>query len=133
MEHNQPLEMLATQLAQEAAVNKVYGEPVITQGKTIIPVAKIVMGLGGGTGKKYRKDIAATEPKEQNSNAESGGGGSGGGAVATPMGVFEITEKNTRYIPANGAKFFILGVIAGAVIGSLLTGRKATYSNMKQQ
>ena len=33
-----------------ANVKAVYGEPIAAQGKTVIPVAKIIYGYGGGAG-----------------------------------------------------------------------------------
>ncbi|MBX9781715.1 MAG: hypothetical protein K2X48_00340 [Chitinophagaceae bacterium] len=130
MENNQSFETLAAHIAQDASVKNVYGEPVVTQGKTIIPVAKIVMGMGGGFGKKLRSNESETDSTKANGDGAAGSGG-GGGAVATPQGVFEITEKHTRFIPANGAKYFIAGGILGALAGSLLLRRRATTADKK--
>lgn len=124
MENNKSFETLTAHLAQEITVKKVYGEPVVTQGKTIIPVAKIVMGMGTGSGKKHSSNGSAKGLKEGSSDADTGSG-SGGGAIATPQGVFEITETRTRYIPANAAKFFIIGGVIGALIGGLLLRKRA--------
>lgn len=124
MENNKSFETLTAHLAQEITVKKVYGEPVVTQGKTIIPVAKIVLGMGTGTGKKYNNKANPKVLKEGNTDADTGSG-SGGGAIAIPQGVFEITEARTRYIPANAAKFFIIGGIIGAVIGGFLLRKRA--------
>ena len=33
-----------------ANVKAVYGEPIAAQGKTVIPVAKLIYGFGGGAG-----------------------------------------------------------------------------------
>ena len=57
----------------EATVKTVYGEPIEAQGKTIIPVARIVFGFGAGTGTGGDKD----------STARGEGGGRDGGARAT--------------------------------------------------
>jgi uncharacterized spore protein YtfJ len=131
MENNKSFETLTAYLAQEITVKKVYGEPVVTQGKTIIPVAKIVMGMGTGTGKKHNSIGNAKVSKEKGSDADTGSG-SGGGAIATPQGVFEITENRTRYIPANAAKFFILGGVIGAVIGGFLLRKRVRYNDKKK-
>jgi uncharacterized spore protein YtfJ len=41
---------LAERLQGSATVRAVFGEPISAQGKTIIPVAKIGLGFGGGSG-----------------------------------------------------------------------------------
>jgi uncharacterized spore protein YtfJ len=37
-------------LQNSAVVKSVFGQPVSAQGKTIIPVARIAYGFGGGSG-----------------------------------------------------------------------------------
>lgn len=49
-----------------ANVKAVYGEPVAAQGRTIIPVAKIIYGYGGGAG---------TGGVGSSGRGEGGGGG----------------------------------------------------------
>ena len=60
MENINFLENLATRLGQTATVKNVYGEPIVAGDKTIIPVAQIMYGFGGGYGqgqkpKKFKK------------------------------------------------------------------------------
>jgi len=57
MENINFLETLAQRLGQTATVKNVYGEPVAAGDKTIIPVAQIIYGFGGGYGygRKPRK------------------------------------------------------------------------------
>ena len=50
MENINFLETLATRLGQTATVKNVYGEPIIAGDKTIIPVALVMYGFGGGYG-----------------------------------------------------------------------------------
>jgi len=57
-----------------AAVKAVYGEPIEAQGKTIIPVAKVVYGFGGGYG-------------ETGKDKKEGADKEGGGAGASPRDV----------------------------------------------
>lgn len=114
------LETLAEKFGQNASVKNVYGEPVTTQGRTIIPVAKIAMGLGGGHGQKNgnRKNAAVNgQPDDHKGEGEGGGGG----MIATAKGVYEVTSKCTRFIPANAARQLFtmaaLAFVAGRWVG----------------
>src|ERR1700744_6387059 len=84
-----------------ANVKATYGEPIAAQGKTIIPVTKIIYGYGGGAGTGGVGD----------SRARGEGGGGGGGARAIPVGVVEVSEQQTRFIPITDRR-----KLAGAVV-----------------
>jgi uncharacterized spore protein YtfJ len=71
-----------------ATVRNVYGEPVSTGNRTVIPVARIAYGFGGGGGGGRPNQ----EPQEF-------GGGGGGRVSAVPVGIIEITPESTRFIP----------------------------------
>src|SRR5580700_5900375 len=110
-----PKEMLATivdHFAVTAQVQNVFGDPIESHGKTIIPVASVCyrLGAGGGGG-------ADTESEKVN-----GGGGGGGIVRATPIGVVEITEAGARFV-----RFFdpqmATGLVAGGIIVGLLLRR----------
>ena len=74
------LNSIIERLNSSAKVQSVFGEPIAANGKTIIPVARVAYGFGGGAGEAMRE-------------------GGGGGVVATPLGVFEITDGRTRFVP----------------------------------
>lgn len=105
------LEPIAEKLQSGANVRAVYGDPVEAHGKTIIPVAKVAYGFGGGFGKK---DTGGGEPAKDE-------GGAGGGAAAKPIGVIEVSEEGTRYVPIHSGKklagILALGFIVGYLIG----------------
>ncbi len=105
------LEPIAEKLQSGTNVRAVYGDPVEAHGKTIIPVAKVAYGFGGGFGKK---DTGDGEPDKDE-------GGAGGGAAANPVGVIEVSEEGTRYIPIHSGKklagILALGFIVGYLIG----------------
>jgi uncharacterized spore protein YtfJ len=86
------LERLAEKLGAKASVSAVFGEPVTREGITIIPVAKVAFGFGGGVGRGLRQSDVA-----QNDVAQGGGGG--GGASAAPAGYIEITDGNAVFKP----------------------------------
>jgi len=69
-----------------ANVKAVYGEPIAAQGKTIIPVVKVMYAFGGGGG----------TGGAGNSVARGEGGGGGGGARTIPVGVVEVSDLGTR-------------------------------------
>jgi uncharacterized spore protein YtfJ len=112
------LETVSKQFGQNASVKNVYGEPILAQGKTIIPVAKIAMGLGGGQGQsngKYKKQ--QDNPPQPADNKGGFGGGAGGGMIATAKGVYEVTGKCTRYIPANATKQLLVAAGIAFIVG----------------
>ena len=49
------LESMFEPLTRSASVKSVYGEAISANGKTIIPVARIAYGFGGGRGRKHRE------------------------------------------------------------------------------
>ncbi len=95
-----------------ASVKAVYGDPIEAQGKTIIPVAKVMYGFGGGFGETV---------KEKKNGTDKEGGGAGGGVRAKPVGVIEITQEDTRFVPCTDGKKYaallMLGFIVGFFIG----------------
>jgi uncharacterized spore protein YtfJ len=102
---------LSERLRQSATVTTVYGEPVVAEGKTVIPVARVAYGFGGGSG--VRPGV--------NGDAAREGGGGGGGVMASPAGAIEITPEGTRFVAfdtwrraaAAAAVGFALGYLAG--------------------
>ncbi|MDA8322186.1 MAG: spore germination protein GerW family protein [Actinomycetota bacterium] len=91
---------LADQLGGKASVRAAYGDPVVGEGVTVIPVARVGFGFGGGLGR------GPARPRRQRRNgpepAAPGtgeGGGGGGGAEARPLGFIEIRDGSARYRP----------------------------------
>jgi len=106
-----PFEEVFRSVIDHAGAKTVYGEPVSIHGKLILPVAKLRYGFGGGSGR--------------NRNSDHHGGGGGGGLVAKPVGVVEVTESDTRFIPVT-SNWSLAGAIGlGAALGFLLARRIA--------
>ncbi len=103
-------------LRTSASVKTVYGEPVVIDGKTIIPVAKVAYGFGGGTGSKH---IPAAEPGKEPAAAEAGEG-AGGGVSAKPMGVVEISGQETKWVPFGQTKKLAMAAVIGSGLGLML-------------
>jgi len=81
------LEGVADRLSVAASVRAVFGESVEHDGITVIPVAKVRIGFGGGTG----SEIDAGNKRE--------GGGGGGGGDARPAGFIELSNGRAVYRP----------------------------------
>jgi uncharacterized spore protein YtfJ len=108
------IETLAERLGAAANVKSVYGEPITAGGRTVIPVAVVAYGFGGGTGKGKR-------PGNDDSPE---GGGAGGGMRAQPAGVLEITPEGTRFIGLHPWRPLAAAALAGFVFGALLARRQ---------
>jgi len=93
-------------LTRSASVTAVYGEAISANDKTIIPVARIAYGFGGGRGRKHHE---GDSPE---------GEAAGGGVYAVPIGVVEVTDAGTRFIALNDkrklAGVLMLGFCLGA-------------------
>jgi uncharacterized spore protein YtfJ len=89
-------------LKASASVKTVYGEPVVIDGKTVIPVAKVAYGFGGGSGKG---------PGDKGQ-----GEGAGGGVAAKPVGVVQIDHGETTFVPiAPSRKIAVAALIASGI------------------
>src|SRR3954466_16128042 len=103
--HGSLVERLAEKLSIAANVTKVYGEPIDRDGTTIIPVAKVRYGFGGGSG--GMKD-------EQRS-------GGGGGVRVTPYGYIEIKNGSSEFRRIRAAEANLRFLLAGGVASLILT------------
>ncbi len=74
-------EQLAERVGATARASAVFGEPVESQGVTVIPVARAKWGFGGGSGGR---------------NGEEGAGG-GGGTAVSPVGYIELHAGEARF------------------------------------
>jgi uncharacterized spore protein YtfJ len=86
------LATLSERLREAATVKAVFGDPVTAAGKTVIPVARVTYGFGGGYAPQPRHGA------EGASGGEDQPAGGGGGMYAAPIGVVEIDEDETRLV-----------------------------------
>ena len=119
MDIKQLLQSISDNLSASADVTKVYGEPTVVEGKTIIPVAKVSYGFGGGFGGGQRNDKSGD------------GGGGGGGVLASPVGILEVTAEETRFISFENKKKLVGALILGVLVGILL-GKKLSRKKKKK-
>lgn len=99
-------------LRDSASVGRVYGEPIEIGRTTIVPVARVAYGFGGGFG----------SGGEETDEAGHGGGG-GGGMRAAPVGVVEVTDEGTRFVRFASWRRLVLAAGIGVVLG-VLFGRR---------
>ena len=111
------LQTLTEHFAATANVKQLFGEPIETQGKTIVPVARVMYHVGAGWG---GRKLEAPE-------GGMGGGGGGGAVVALPVGVLEVTPEGIRFERfSTMRRAGILagaGFLAGFVIGRLRSSK----------
>lgn len=124
MSIQQLFQSLAERLQRSASVKTVYGDPIVAEGKTIIPVARVAYGFGGGSGSQK-----VGSSKKQNPGEEGEGGG--GGVAASPVGVVEITREDTRFISLGSTKKVAGALIAGLLAG-ILIGRRRPSRALKE-
>ncbi|MCJ7796020.1 MAG: hypothetical protein MUQ56_04535 [Thermoleophilia bacterium] len=136
------LERMAERLGAAAGVKSAYGEPVERDGVTVIPVAKVAWGFGGGDsagiprsarrkGKTQAAGLGPTEdapatdrPAEGVSFSEGSGGG--GGVAVSPIGYVEIAggRAHFRRIWTPGHVALVVGVSGIAVaVAACAVGR----------
>jgi uncharacterized spore protein YtfJ len=88
----------------------VFGKPVRSDGVTVIPVASVIGGAGGG-------ESTAGNPAPQ-------GSGLGFGFVARPIGAFVIRDGKARWRPVIDVTPIALGALVAGVLVARWTLRK---------
>lgn len=107
---------ISERLQITATVKAVYGDPVVAEGKTIIPVARVRFGFGAGFGEA--DEGASGRP------AGGNGGGGGGGVDVRPIGFIEITAGETRFVPIERRMKATRLAFVGLAIGLILFRRR---------
>ena len=103
-------------LQTSASVKTVFGEPIETMGRTIIPVARAAYGFGGGP------------VREGENNSVEFAAGGGGGVSTMPVGFIEVTDESTRFVPVGGSwEKCVVGLVVGFGVGYLVS----RYGNRK--
>jgi len=97
------LERLTAELGGRAST-VVYGEPVTTEGVTVITVAEVGLGFSGTAG----PEAAADE------------GSAGGGVRARPRGFIEIKNGTASYRPLRNPWLDVAVPLASILVGAAL-------------
>ena len=103
------LERLAELVGAKAGVQAVFGEPTTRGDLTVIPVARVRWGFGGGGGR------AETPPA-----GPASGSGGGGGVAADPIGYLELGPQGAAFRPIRdpypSPVFLIASALAAAIV-----------------
>lgn len=110
---------LARRIGGFASASAVYGEPVDQDGLTVIPVARVRWGFGGGGGGDDGDDDGA--------GGDYGAGGAGG-VTAHPVGFIELRDGEAEFRPIKDpAAPALLVLAAGAAAWLVLRGLKSLF------
>ena len=80
----------------------VVGEPMLIDGKTLVPLVSMGFGFGAGGG------VGKSPNKKDEKNLEGLGGGTGGGGGIKPVGVIVVDESGVRLDPVKGGTTSVL-------------------------
>jgi uncharacterized spore protein YtfJ len=81
-------------------VRRVFGDPYVEDGVTVIPAALVLGGVGAGGGESVGGDA---------------GGGGGFGVIAVPRGAFTIKAGRVRWHPAVNVNLLVVAATVVAV------------------
>ena len=113
-------------MRSSGSAETVFGPARKENGRTIIPVARVAYGFGGGYGTAAQKGKAGAKQrgKRASTNGDSGLGG-GGGLRIIPAGLFEVGSTGARFLPVRGSMTSTALTLAGGVLlGMMLTRGK---------
>jgi uncharacterized spore protein YtfJ len=94
-------------------VRRVFGEPYVKNGVTLIPAARVQGGAGGGSG--------------EGPDGEGRGGGAGFGLSAAPVGAYVIKGDEVSWRPSVDVNRVILGAQLVTLV-ALLVARSIVRS-----
>ena len=103
------LERLAERIGAKANIDVVFGAPIVQGGVTVIPVARVRWGFGGGGGRT-----------DGPPNGVASGSGGGGGVAADPVGYLEITSGGATFRPITDPYPGPVLVLAAGVTAALV-------------
>jgi len=93
MEARELLEAIAAKVREMAKTETIVGEPIVLGDVTLVPVTRVMVGFGGGSG----GDVDAKSDKAQKA---AGSGGGGGGGVRVEPAAFIVLQRGEVSIMA---------------------------------
>ena len=111
---------ITERLQSSASVKTIYGEPIVAEGKTVIPVGRVAYAFCTCFGPEKKND-----PEQQMEVGRAGGCG-GGGVAARPVGVVQITKEDTRFIPIDEKTRLAGALLVGFFLGLLMVSRRSS-------
>lgn len=96
--------------ARSVGVKSAYGDPIQVEGITLVPVALVQYGFGGG-----------------DAGESAGGAGGGGGGMSIPIGAYVKTGNTVRFDP-NVISLLMVGIpfvfVAGHALARVIRALK---------
>ncbi|KAA0241041.1 MAG: sporulation protein [Dehalococcoidia bacterium] len=83
------IDNLVERIGGRASSRTIFGDPIERDGVTVIPVAKVRWGFGGGAGSGGEEDGYESDHGQ--------GAGGGGGLSAAPLGFIEIRDGHATF------------------------------------
>jgi len=90
---------LLAQARDAMTARRVFGEPIERDGTLLLPVASVMGGAGGGSGRMAGRTGAGDEAAEGASSPDEGTG-YGFGMMARPLGAYVIRGEDVTWEPA---------------------------------
>lgn len=124
------------QIGESADARTVFGDPVISGDRAVIPVARVRHsgggGMGGGGAEGGHECTPECPPDCEEALAEQGyGSGMGLGYMITaePVGVIEVTADDVFWLPTLDVnRLAIIGAMTGAAVAVLVALRRVLRS-----
>jgi uncharacterized spore protein YtfJ len=106
-ESDAALRRVIDQFATNGKADVAFGTPHVIGDRTLIPVARVMYGFGGGAG---------------TDTAQQRGSGAGGGLAVRPFALIEATPDKVRVVPIVDVQRMIGRVIAFATVALVVAG-----------
>jgi uncharacterized spore protein YtfJ len=125
-----------TELIEEATdaigVRRVFGEPYVKNGVTVIPAARIMGGAGAGEG------TGPSPQGEGDGQPTIGGSGGGFGMGGSPAGAYVIRGDRVEWLPAVDVNRMLVGfqvvlVVFLLVVRSIVKSRAETARTIARE
>lgn len=120
METKEILDKLVEKLEKQAGSKLVFGDVIEKGDKTIIPVAKITSGIGSFKGWLSKIPFLSGEQADEETENEV----SGGSVKIVPVGIIEISETETKFVPITDFKKTAAVFALGALFGLLFLRKR---------
>ncbi len=129
-DRNEFVSQLGDSISRRANVGTVFGEPVNRGAVTVIPVARVAWGFGGGSGGSRPDGTVGTDADPGASTSRPRrwgmarrGDGGGGGARLQPVGYILVRDSDAEFRPIRMVPPLVIGLI-GLLIGAGMGARR---------